>query len=261
MIEPSQERLDSASLRRLPGFVIIGAQECGTTSLYRALISLPGCRPATRKELVFFSDPRRRPGADLDVYRACFPLESGAAVSGEASPGYLPQPEAARRLAAALPDARVIVLLRNPADRAHSHWRHVVRAGREPRAFEDAVIAGPRALLDDEGWATSEGLSFGYVPRGVYAPQPEPWLAAIPPANLRIVRSEDSFEDSPGTVRALARFIGLDEPPPESLPERRSAVPQSTMDPETRAILSDWYVPHNRRLYDLIGRDVGWEGS
>lgn len=259
--ELSADRAATARERILPSFVIVGAQKSGTSSLYQHLTRLPGVSPAVRKELDWFNNPRIPEDAALSGYRACFPLRTDGVISGEASPNYFEQPVSARRLLAAVPDVRVIISLRNPVDRAYSHYRMQVKRNWENRTFERALEESPRRLLDDDGWLTSDGAMYGYLLRGLYANQLGPWLDLIPPRNLCILRAEDYFADPAGTIRWLARFIGIGEVPDRRLPGPTMPHGSSTMDPETQSILADYFAPHNERLYRLLGRDFGWESG
>src|SRR5687768_13237463 len=112
--DPPAWRVETAHLRRLPDFLIIGAQRGGTTSLYRYLTEHPEIDPAVRKEIHFFS---RHHEQGLDWYRAHFPRRDESSLVGEASPNYLVHPDVPARVAAALPRVKLIALLRNPVDR------------------------------------------------------------------------------------------------------------------------------------------------
>ena len=145
-------RVLTAPARALPDFVILGAQKAGTTSLYAYLCAHPDVRAAARKEVHYF-DLNYARGATW--YRSMFPLAAGLArerrggrrvLVGEASPYYLFYPLAAERAGAVVPSAQLIVLLRDPVERAWSHYRHEVKAGREPLEFEAALAAEPTRL-------------------------------------------------------------------------------------------------------------------
>src|SRR2546423_13513556 len=118
-------------IRIIPDFLIIGGQKCGTTSLYYYLIEHPNIAPAVRKQMHFF-DNRFKKG--FGWYKSNFPtifskwyktfLHKQKFVSGEATPYYLFHPLAASRVHQFLPDVKLIVLLRNPVNRAYSHYNH-----------------------------------------------------------------------------------------------------------------------------------------
>ncbi len=130
-------RLTSGS-RRLPDFIILGAQRAGTSSLYYYLSQHPQILPAVRKELHFFDDHYRR---GLGWYRSQFPTRGArGTITGEATPYYLSHPHAPARIQRLLPQARLIVLLRNPVERAISHYFFEVSHQREVVAHP----GGPR---------------------------------------------------------------------------------------------------------------------
>ena len=161
----------------IPLFLIC-AQKCGTTFLFRLLNCHPDVEPAVVKEVNYFSN---FPEKGIDWYRSCFPApahrEDGRAVwTWEASPNYLFYPGAARRAAEVAPGLKLIVLLRNPVDRAYSHYNHQVRRGNEPLStFEEALEAEEERLrpakerMRGEERLSVNFLRFSYVSRGLYA--------------------------------------------------------------------------------------------
>src|SRR5436189_26280 len=122
-------------MRPLPDFLILGAQKAGTTALYAYLRWHPQVTGPSFKEVSFFD---RHYARGERWYRAHLPVRRRAVV-GEASPSYLFHPLAPERVARMLPEARLIALLRNPVDRAFSHYQHEVALGREQLSFEDAL--------------------------------------------------------------------------------------------------------------------------
>src|SRR5215208_8528317 len=124
----------TAKLRPLPDFLILGAQKAGTTALYAYLRWHPQITGPSFKEVSFFD---RHYARGERWYRAHLPMRRSSIV-GEASPSYLFHPLAPERVAQMLPNARLVALLRNPVDRAFSHYQHEVALGREPLSFEAA---------------------------------------------------------------------------------------------------------------------------
>ena len=140
--------------RAMPAFMILGTQRGGTSSLYKYLEGHPDVAASIRKETEYFS---RRFGEGEAWYRAHFPfaIGSGARRLGfEATPDYLFYPPTPQRVARRLPGARFVVLLRDPVERAHSHYLHMVRLGFEDLGFDEALareadrIAGDVAALE-----------------------------------------------------------------------------------------------------------------
>jgi hypothetical protein len=252
--EPSAARVASTWSRHAPDFVIVGAQRGGTTSLYRALIAHPEIAGAVRKEVHFF-DLRYDRG--MDWYLAHFPKRGEAEAVGEASPFYLFHPLVPRRMREALPTVTPIALLRNPVDRAYSQYQLNVRRGQERRSFEDALDAEPTEIADQRDvirarWST-------YLARGRYAEQLDRWFDAFPREQLLIASSEEFFSAPEPFFRRILARLGLPgwSPPRFRVRHRADYAP---MNPATRRRLEAYFAPHNRRLYALLGRDLGWGG-
>lgn len=258
-------------LRLLPDFIVIGAQKAGTTSLFRYLSQHPCVRPALKKEVRFFD---RDFGRGIGWYRTYFPSVpyksffrrryERAIVTGEASPDYLFYPAAARRAADVVPKARLIVLLRNPVDRAYSHYYHVLRRGFETLSFEDALEHEPKRLqserekLDANPRYFALGyLRYSYVSRGVYVDQLKDWLGHFPREQLLVLRSEDFFEAPEAALGKVEEFLNLPHWQPDHFPPyNEGRYPE--MKSSTRDRLLDYFKPHNRRLYDFLGIDFAW---
>lgn len=256
-----------AHQRTLPDFVIIGAQRSGTTSLFNTLARHPRVAPALRKEVHFF-DIHYPKG--LRWYRAHFvhqeQKEREGLLAGEATPYYLFHPLAPQRMAQHLPNARFIVLLRNPIDRALSHYHHIRRYGLEPLpTFEQAIAAEQERLKGQEELLLSGGLSyspahqnFSYLARGIYAAQLRRWFQYFPKERFLILRAEDFFA-SPGQVWPdVLTFLGLEQWTPPRFPVEDRLL-YSQIPSETRNRLREFFMPYNQELYALIGRDMGWE--
>jgi len=244
----------------LPDFLILGAQKAGTTALYAYLRWHPHVTGPSFKEVSFFD---RHYARGERWYRAHMPVRRSGIV-GEASPSYLFHPLAPERVARMLPDARLIALLRNPADRAFSHYQHEVALGREPLSFEDALAAEDERLrgeeerlLADPRYFSREWWSHTYQARGRYAEQLERWLAVFPQEQLLIVPSDDLADDPAGAHARVLDFLGAPPQRLESYPRvyEREYEP---MRPETRDLLAAEFEQPNRRLYKLLGRELGW---
>jgi len=145
--EPDAERLATAHLRQAPSFLIIGTQKGGTSSLHHYLSRNNSVRMAIKKEVHFFDSYF---GKGLAWYLAHFARRKDAVITGEASPSYLMHPLVPRRVHGAFPQMRLIALLRNPVDRAYSHYQMNVRKGIEALSFEDAVEQEPSRLHDSD---------------------------------------------------------------------------------------------------------------
>jgi Sulfotransferase domain len=279
-------RAITASVRLLPDFIIIGAMRCGTSSLYRYLIEHPCIAPALRKEVHFFDRNFFRNGTNW--YRQHFPsslykyyvrtLLRRDFITGEGSPYYVFHPHAAKRVFQTVPRGKLIVLLRNPVDRAYSHYHYEVKRGRETFSFEEAIewepkrLAGERErMLADQRYESLNCRYYSYVFRGLYADQLKNWLGLFPKEQFLFVRSEDFFASPSAILAETLQFLGLPAWEPSEFPKYNYAgysrltaakynyAPYPKMNAETRARLLEYFRPHNQRLYELLDRDFEWE--
>jgi hypothetical protein len=291
---------------RLPNFLVIGAAKSGTTAFFSYLRQHPDVFMPSIKEPHFFAFEGERPAfrgprpsinaaiTDPAEYRALFAAAGDAPAVGEASNLYLYLPEAAERIRRTLPDARLIAVLRQPADRAYSSYLHLKRDGREPAAtFEDALAL--EAERRDAGW----GFLWRYRDMGHYALQLRRYLDHFSSEQILIHLYED-FATSPADVmRTTFAFLGVDPSFRPALghrpnqggvpragwrrtllsragPVRRLAAPllprrvrdrvrrsidrrvlvHEPMSPITRRALTDEYRDEIRELGHLIGRDL-----
>jgi hypothetical protein len=277
---------------------VVGAAKAGTTSLWKYLDAHPDVFMSRVKEPHFFSRFRRGVASVKDPAAYARLFEDGAAhrYRGEASPSYLPDPETAARLFQACPEARVIVSLRDPVERAYANYWTWVRMGRERRSFAVAVR---------EELATSNvdfaGLPPPYVRRGFYAEQLERYWSVFGMDAVIVVSLHELAADVRGTMRRVFERLDLDTTPAESidpvahfpfraprnalfaaalnipgvrplgdaiLPDRlRSSVERMIfnfekppLDPATRALLREVYAPHDQRLRKLLAAPLPWEG-
>lgn len=260
--------------RLLPDFLIIGGKKCGTSSLYNYLVEHPDIAPAFRKEVHFFDNARRLGGLR---YRAYFPTSvyksyvrrrrGHGFITGEATPYYLFHPLAPKRVRRMVPNARLVALLRNPVDRAYSHYHHEVRRGTEELPFEKAIereaqrLSGEREeIIGSESYDSLSHRRYSYLARGVYVDQIRNWREYFPEDRLLILRTEDLFADPSAILEQTLDFLGL---PAVDLGEygtvNRGGY-KDGMDTAARDYLADYFRPHNERLYDYLGRDFGWDG-
>jgi hypothetical protein len=184
---------------------------------------------------------------------------------GEASPYYLSHPWAAARAAALLPEARIVVLLRDPVARAYSHYQERVKQGIETSpTFEAALEAEPHRLagevdrmLDDPAYVSWAHLNFGYRSQSDYLPSLRRWWDHFPREQVLVLRSEDFYADEAGALDQVRRFLGLEPVPPS--PTRhynRSAGPE--LDPSLERALWAELGPGVEELEAALGRQLGW---
>jgi hypothetical protein len=261
----------TAAYRLLPHFIVISVERGGTTSLYRYLNRHPCVAESFRKEIDYFDFNWSR---GLRWYRAHFPTRWQAAwtrarrghplVTGEATPYYLYHPLVPERIVQTLPDVKLIALLRNPVERAYSHYNMNCRQQKESLSFEEAIeceeerLRGEYLRLEQGEIEFSENhYKFGYQFRGIYVDRLKHWHEYFPPKRLLVLRSEDLYEDPPAVLDQVIDFLGL---PSWKLTEFKAynQKPYQPIHPETRLRLAEHFAPHNARLYEYLGRDFGW---
>ena len=269
----------TADLRPLPDFLIIGAKKAGTSSLMNWLLQHPAIPrmfpPARRLKSPHYFDLNYWRGQRW--YRSHFPTRGsrrrqehriGApTVVGEASPYYLFHPAVPARVAATLPEVRVIALLRDPVARAYSNfWDRQAFGTEDLPTFEQAIDAEParlagvdeQRLRTDARYYSADHDHHTYLARGRYAEQLRPWVELIRPDHLLVLRAEDLFDDPHRMFTAVQTFLRV--PIRAGVPlGRYNSRPRPPMEPALRRRLTDYYRPHNAELYDLLGRDLGWD--
>ena len=294
----------------LPNFLIIGAGRSGTTSLYEYLRCHPDVFMSDVKEPGYFAYMdgnlptkgrhsewvRRNAVISRERYEKLFAPAGSATAVGEASPIYLIHPDAADRIRAALPDVRLIAILRHPIDRAHAAWFGLLRDGDESSPTIEEALKVEESRLGD-GWTPSAGL----VRNGLYHQMLSRYFDRFPRHRIRVYLFDDLLRDPNGLLRDLFTFLDVD---PTFVPDlsrrygatgvvrnpvlrvlwRNSRVPRrllrpvlprrwrdagfawATRDlvkpplaPATRAALMERFRPDIVALQDLIGRDLaGW---
>jgi hypothetical protein len=253
--DPPRERIETAHLRQNPDFIIIGTQRGGTTSLYRYLTAHPEIGQASRKEVHFFD---RYYDKGIDWYLAHFPLRGEFPVVGEASPFYLFHPEAPARILAAMPQAKFIVLLRNPVDRAYSQYHMKVERQLETLSFWEAIEREPERLAGSDDPLDPAWRHHSYLARGVYVDQLARWFALFRRDQFLIIKSEEFYGEPERVLHQTQRFLGLPVHTPAAFKVHHQA-DYVKMDPTVSRRLADYFAPYNRRLYELLGHDFGWE--
>jgi hypothetical protein len=241
-------------------FFIAGAQRCATTYLYRMLDQHPDICMATpmRPEPKYFL--RQACDDDMDSYRKAYFARPDAACLGEKSTSYIERPDAADRIARALPDATIVFVLRDPVDRALSNYRFSVMNGLEPLSLPDALDAEESRLNAPLAVATSVS-PYAYVARGRYFQQLAAWSQRFDASRLRIVTTERLVEPSGKAVADVFAALCVRRDVP--LQGLGAAVNDSaTMDvPDAiRRRLRHAFAESNRKLSEFYGVDLGaWQ--
>jgi len=261
----------TSSRRVLPDYLLIGAKRGGSTTLARSLITSPGVNSLfpQRENLkgTYFFDVNYGKGEAW--YRSHFPTHRarGENIVGDASPYYLSHPHAARRARQVVPEARIICVLRDPVDRAFSHYRERRKQGIETLpTFEAALEAEPERtkgeverMLNDPTYVSWNHLNFAYVDQSRYGSSMQRWFEHWPRQQLLVLRSEDMYGDPAAVLAQTRKFLGLtqaDTPAQDDLHHNR--LPSANVAPITRDRLWQEFAPDVGRLAALLDEPTWW---
>lgn len=210
----------------VPTVFVVGPPKCATTTLHAHLASHPGLfLPAQAKEPHFFTGLRpHTPGRpqdlppihDLAEYRSWYAARRPGQAGVDVSPSYFAGPDVPARIHAVRPDARIVVLLRDPVRRAHSDHLMALRGGVETTPFPEYVA---RYLPDLETGKEVPGLTASR-----YGTHLRRWLSRFPRDQVHVIPVPDLHRDPAGTLACAAAFLGLDPDGFGTVQERRENV-------------------------------------
>jgi hypothetical protein len=250
--------------RVLPDYLMIGVQKGGSSSLHHYINQHPQVIKALKKEIHFFDQSYDK---GVDWYRSHFPKANkmtDSKVTGDFSPYYIFHPLVPKRVHDLLPEVKLIVLLRNPIDRAYSQYHHNVRRGREKRSFEDAINGEvERIELQEEKIIANPRHSLyihqhtSYLSRGMYARQISRWLKFFPREQFLILQSETLFRLPEEVYQEVLAFLGLSPWRPSEFPQKNVGRYEQ-LSSSTRQKLERFYEVENQKLYAMIGRTFDW---
>ncbi len=250
---------------RGPDFLIIGAQKCGTTSLYRYLIKHPNIIPAVKKGIHFFDNQFSN---DIQWYleQLNFELKKDNLLIGEASPYYLFHPLVPQRIAQSFPHVKLIILLRNPIQRAFSHYKHIKKERNEQLDFEQAIksesqrLNGEREkILANERYYSSNYRRYSYCARGIYIDQIKYWINYFPREQFLIIQSEEFFADPEATLKQVHEFLSIPHYPLNHYPKHNYHPSTIAPDKKIMTQLADYFRPYNKVLEEFLGRKFNWD--
>ncbi len=237
-MEDARAALTSASVR-IPNFIIIGAAKSGTTSLWHYLKQHPQIYMSLRKHTRFFAFEVEEPGfrgpppeqpsvpyavADIEAYHALFDGATCETAIGEASHSYLYRPEAPGRIQEYAPRMKLIAILRNPAERAFSHYRQMVRDEREPITDFVRALEEEEARIRDNWWP-----DFHYVHLGLYHDQLKRYFDLFDRDQIKVYLYEDLNSDPRSLMKDTFGFLGVDDAfvPEMTVRFNASCIPES----------------------------------
>ena len=268
----------TASLRADPDYLLIGTKRGGTTSMARWLLDHPDVRglyPAVeRRKGAYFFDVNYDKG--YPWYRSHFPVQAVHALRGrvrgtrqligDATPYYLHHPHAPARAKRHVPDAKIIVLLRHPVDRAIGHWAERTRNGVETLDFiealhaeNDRLLGEEQRLIDDPTAVSFAHQHWSYVDQGRYARGLRRWFDSFPAEQILVLRSEDLYADPATIYGQTLDFLGLDEHLPADF-AAWNMKPKDPIEPEAQRFIVSALADDVADLEALLGRPMQWDG-
>jgi hypothetical protein len=234
-------------------FILGGAQKSGTTALHYFLQKHPRITMGDQMEMHFFDDDSLfSVPIDYEMLHRHFPLLARSTIAGECTPSYLYWKSAAERIWNYNPQIKLLVLLRNPVERAFAHWNMQRFKGREPLDFFDAVKEEKSRIA---GAPPREARRFSYVDRGFYVQQLERFFRFFSREQMMIVKFEKFREEQRQTLHSIFSFLGV-KPLPSFRSKDRNVVPyQRAMNWEERAFLYNTFADDIAKLEQLLGWD------
>jgi len=258
----------TSPFRSLPDFIIIGAVRCGTTSLYYDICEHSCVLPASYDEIGFF-DSNYELG--INWYKSMFPTKNkmkkiksktGMCITGEDTPFYFWDKIAIKRIKKELPKVKLIVLLRNPIDRAYSNYQLGVRSGSESLSFEDSIKKEINILEKNDEIENDEIEKFlrprSYFAKGLYHNQIKNWFNIFSKDQIIILSTENLAKNPHKTLEEIFTFLDLPNEKIENLQHKKVEKYQE-MNQDTRQILKKLFKSHNEKLFKFIEKNFEWD--
>ena len=234
-------------------FILAGAQKSGTTALHYFLSRHPDINMGDQQEIHFFdNDAMFVPQVDYEQLHKHYPLLAPSTITGDCTPSYMYHEPAAERIWEYNPKIKLLVLLRNPVERAFAHWNMQRFKGREPLDFFDAVREEKTRIA---GAPPTEARRFAYVDRGFYAEQLERLFKFFPREQVKVVKFEEFKNRQRETLVSIFSFLGL-EPLRSVRSKDRNVVPyERAMNWEERIFLYNLFAEDIAKLERMLGWD------
>jgi len=211
-------------IRVLPDFLIVGAQKSGTTFLFRNICAHSQVAKPEKKEVHYFDQNYEK---SIEWYKSHFPTYLQMVLSknkktGEASPYYLYHPKVPKRISKVIPSVNIIIVLRDPVDRAISHyWHEVKKMEVEKLSIMEALKLEEQRLQLEKSKTSGGKLNYGfnhkhysYKDRGKYCKQIDRYMKSFNSSQIKILKSKDLFGNTDRSFKEVCRFIGIESTKP-----------------------------------------------
>ena len=242
-----------------PDFIVAGASKSGTSSIYYYLSRHPQVLLSHTKEIDFYWQHYKR---GIDWYLAHFPTITDRPdfLTGEATPNYLRFPQVAQRIKDTFPDTKIIILLRNPADRAISWHYHKLNTGLTSQNLGEAIAEEMTKL---ETISEAEITQTGFdnpdnILSSLYIYKIKAWIELLGRNKFLILKSEDFYEDPLSHMSEVFKFLNLPNCTLENYPKVNPGS-YDPVDAELRATLIDYFAPYNQQLEEYLDMKFNWE--
>ena len=256
-------------IRVIPDFLVIGAKRCGTTSLYQHLPEHPCISKSPHDNMGFFNDNFH---LGVNWYKSFFPTtftrkkiksKFGNFLAFDVTTKYMEEESTANNVYQTKPNMKIIIILRNPVDRAYSQYHLSVRQTAERRSFEDVVEENMNRLNKEshEHYGRKPKFSVeedNHLKKGLYALQLRYWLKIFPRENILIVSTEEFESNQQIIYNKIFEFLNISkfEVKNTKKMEKGNYPPMKS---ETRNLLLDYFRPHNHELFELINMEFDWD--
>ena len=265
----------TSRLRQLPDFIIIGAGRAGTTALYSYLIQHPLIAAALTDnnesvaDLHFFEYIISN---NIQWYRSHFPIlfsksnkHKNSFITGEYTSTYMYHPDVPKRIFNLLPKIKLIVILRNPIDKAYSTYQQQFRFGEYTTSFEDTINAEFRRIdlnkdfpeLNSNNYDFENFVAQNIIRHGVYADYLETWLKIFDRKQILILNSDDLKKSTKETLRRVFNFLNVSNYDIKDT-SQVNVGKYPTINKITRKKLIEFFKPHNQRLNKLLDTEFDW---
>jgi hypothetical protein len=261
-------RYITSPARELPNFIIAGAVRCGTTSLYYNICEHSSVLPASYDEIGFF-DSNYELG--INWYKSMFPTKfkmkkieskTGTCITGEDTPFYFWNKKAIKRIKKDIPKIKLIILLRNPINRAYSNYHLGVRLGSELLSFEDSIKKEIELLEKNNDFESDKIEKFlrprSYIAKGLYYQQIKNWFDVFSKDQILVLNTEIFSEKSDQTLKQIFNFLNLPNEKIQKIKNKKVGNYQK-MNENTRECLKNIFKPHNEKLFKILGTEFEWD--
>ena len=258
-------------IRVIPDFLVIGAKRCGTTSLYQHLSEHPCISRSPRDNIGFFNENYH---LGINWYKSLFPTvfykkkmesKNKHCLFFDVTSTYMEEELTAKNVYEVNPNQKIIVILRNPVDRAYSHYHVNVKEKSEKRSFEDAIfeemnrIKSERIIQNkNKNLRVFTPNNIHYLKKGFYALQLKSWFKIFPREQILVLSTEEFQEDQNLIYKKIFDFLNIPNMKIKSTEkmEKGNYIP---MKHDTRNLLLDYFRQCNHELFELINSEFDWK--